>query len=68
VHEVVGDGGIVVENEDLPGLVRAVQEVVTRPGLGNELGERGRRRVQNTYSPTATLRQLAAIYDRLLAR
>jgi glycosyltransferase involved in cell wall biosynthesis len=68
VQEVVGDGGLVVENEDLPGLVRAVHAVVTRPGLRDELGQKGRRRVQNAYSPAATLRRLAAIYETLVAR
>jgi glycosyltransferase involved in cell wall biosynthesis len=68
VQEVVGDGGLVVENEDLPGLVRAAHEVVSRPDLRDELGEKGRRRVQNAYSPAATLRRLAGIYETLVAR
>ncbi|HYN08748.1 MAG TPA: glycosyltransferase family 4 protein [Vicinamibacterales bacterium] len=68
VQEVVGDGGIVVDNEDVAGLVRAVRETVTQPGLRDSLGEKARRRVQNVYSPAATLKRLAGIYGALVAR
>jgi len=68
VREVVGDGGMTVDNEDVGGLVRAVREVVNQPGLIESLGEKGRRRVQDVYSPAATLKRLAGIYGTLVAR
>ena len=66
VQEVVGDGGLIVENEDLPALVRAARDLISRPGLADELGAKGRRRVELAYSPTATLRRLAEIYGTLV--
>jgi L-malate glycosyltransferase len=68
VREVIGDGGFAVQNEDLPGLVRAVREVVDRRELRETLGEKGRRRVREVYSPAATLERLAEIYGTLVAR
>jgi mannosyltransferase len=67
VQEVVGEGGVVVANEDRAALVRAARELVDQPALCAALGERARRRVQDAYSPAATLRRLAGIYERLLA-
>jgi glycosyltransferase involved in cell wall biosynthesis len=68
VQEVVGDGGLTVDNQDVPGLIRAVRGVVNQPGLRESLGENGRRRVRDVYSPAATLKRLALIYGTLVAR
>jgi glycosyltransferase involved in cell wall biosynthesis len=67
VHEVVGDAGRVVETGDRPGLIDAARELVARPDLRAELGNRGRARVMERYAPDDSLRQLRKIYAGLLS-
>src|SRR5262249_49331653 len=45
VYEVVGDGGVIVENGDVAALTAAVRRLVESPHLRAELGERARQRV-----------------------
>jgi L-malate glycosyltransferase len=65
VHEVVGDGGMIVSDRDLTALVAATRECVGDADLRAALGARARRRVQDEFSPAATLKQLVQIYERL---
>jgi L-malate glycosyltransferase len=65
IHEVVGDGGLIVDDGDLPALVAAVRGCVRRADLRLELGARARQRVKDHFSPGATLKALVRIYERL---
>jgi glycosyltransferase involved in cell wall biosynthesis len=67
VHEVVGEAGRIVETGDLAALTEAVAELVGRPELCRELGERGRARMGSHFNPAQSLQQLKQIYGTLLA-
>ncbi|MCC7191308.1 MAG: glycosyltransferase family 4 protein [Phycisphaeraceae bacterium] len=63
VGEVVDDGGVIVENGDVSGLIEAALPLVRDPARRAEMGERGRRRVAEHFSPRRAVRQLADIYQ-----
>jgi glycosyltransferase involved in cell wall biosynthesis len=44
--EVLGDAGLLIEPDDVEGLVHAMQQVLTRPGLAEALASRGPRRAR----------------------
>jgi glycosyltransferase involved in cell wall biosynthesis len=67
VQEVVGAAGRIVETGDLPSLAAAVRELVARPDLRAELGQRGRDRVAERFNPAESLRQLKHLYHSLLS-
>jgi L-malate glycosyltransferase len=67
VAEVLGDGGAIVENKDLSGLVSRVRECVLQPTRRHDLGQRGRQRVANCFDPAATLVKLTNLYTVLLS-
>jgi len=68
IHEVVGDGGRIVADRDLPALVAAVRECVVRPDMRRDLGTRAKQRVLDYFSPAATLKQLVGIYETITHR
>lgn len=63
VGEVVGNAGVIVENGDVPGLVAATLPLVRDAARRTELGERGRARVAEHFSPRRAVRRLADIYE-----
>ncbi len=65
VHEIVGDAGVVVTNDDLPRLTEAVERLVDDAAARAELGERGRRRVKAEFNPAASFERLRRIYGDL---
>jgi glycosyltransferase involved in cell wall biosynthesis len=67
IQEVLGDVGLVVANGDLTRLTEAVEQLVQRPLLRQELGQRGRQRVEATFNPAKTLEQLKRLYSGLAA-
>lgn len=67
VREVVADAGLIVPNGDLPALIEKTWELVRDERLRQELGERGRRRVADNFSPARAVQQLKGIYDSVLA-
>jgi L-malate glycosyltransferase len=68
VHEVVGDGGRIVADRDLPALIAATRECVVRADVRNELGARAKERVIDQFSPAATLKRLVGIYEAISRR
>jgi glycosyltransferase involved in cell wall biosynthesis len=66
VHEVAGDGGLIVPDRDLDALTDAVGRLVENEDLRSTLGERGRRRVEQFFTPERSLAQLHALYTSLL--
>ena len=62
VHEIVGDAGVVVTNDDFPRLLEAVERLATSPAARADLGERGRRRVKAEFNPTASFERLRRLY------
>jgi glycosyltransferase involved in cell wall biosynthesis len=65
VAEVVGPGGLIVENGDLDGLTRVTRELVEKDDLRRELGRTARQRVAQEFNTAATLARLETIYRRL---
>ncbi len=49
IRELVGDAGLIVAREDQDALARALDRLAGQPRLRQELGERGRRRVEERY-------------------
>lgn len=68
IHEVVGDGGRIVADADLPALIDAARECVVNANLRSELGARARQRVIDHFSPAATLKRLVGIYESITTR
>jgi len=66
VHEVVGDTGRVVATGDLRALTAAVAELVGNPELRRYLGDLGRARVAEHFSPVKSLQELRKVYLSLL--
>jgi glycosyltransferase involved in cell wall biosynthesis len=70
VPRVVRDGenGLLVEPGDLPGLTRALRDLLTTVGQRDRFREAGRRTVETRYSFRSRMGKLAATYDEMLAR
>jgi L-malate glycosyltransferase len=66
VAEVVGPGGLIVENGDLAGLVEAARACVRQPGLREDLGDKARQRVAACFNPGVSLAQLEDTYRSLV--
>jgi glycosyltransferase involved in cell wall biosynthesis len=60
-----GRTGFLVELGDVPGLVKAIERLVSDPELGAVMGLAGREKIQN-YSLEKVLVEMAGIYDRYL--
>jgi glycosyltransferase involved in cell wall biosynthesis len=70
VREAVVDGetGYIVPPGDDSLLAARIITLLREPECATEMGERGRRRVEETFSCAAQLERTQALYDRLLAR
>ncbi|OIQ60441.1 glycosyltransferase family 4 protein [Neomoorella thermoacetica] len=66
-RDLVEDGctGLLVELGDVPGLVAALEKLITNPELRAAMGVAGRKKIQD-YSLEKVLSQMAAIYERYL--
>jgi glycosyltransferase involved in cell wall biosynthesis len=60
--------GVLTPPGDAAALVRAVGDLLDRPELREELGRRGARAVPERFGVKRLLRDIEALYDRLLAR
>jgi glycosyltransferase involved in cell wall biosynthesis len=65
--EVLGDAGLLVEPDDVDGLVHAIDQILTRPGLAEALGSRGPRRARQ-FDWLSSARALRAAYDEAMQR
>jgi len=70
VRSVVEDGrtGRLVAAGDGGGLARAIGEIFSSPDRGAVLGQRGRAHVRSRFGQDRLVREIAEIYDGLLAR
>lgn len=64
--ETVGDGGLVVEFNNLNKLAEAVASLVTRPYLAHVLGKQAYTRWADNFSPEAYGSKTREIYERIL--
>jgi glycosyltransferase involved in cell wall biosynthesis len=62
-----GNCGILVPPGDIPALTAALEDLHARPEKAWELGEKGRLRVQQLYSPQAHVEKLLDLYESVLA-
>lgn len=69
LEEIILDGatGILVEAESPPAIAAAVLRLAQDPTLRNAMGERGRLRAQEEFSPQRMAATLGGIYDGLLS-
>ncbi len=66
VHEIIGEAGIVVANDDLTGLTEAVERLVRDDRARAIYGELGRRRATGEFNPAASFQRLRAVYAGLV--
>lgn len=67
IPEILGEAGLMVDPHDGDTLVEAMDALVTRPDLRDDLAERGRRRAA-LFSWTESARRVIAIYREVLDR
>lgn len=67
IHEVVGDAGLIVENDALQDLSSGAIRLAQDASLRAKLGDKARDRVIERFSPRATLAQILDIYESALA-
>lgn len=65
--DVVGDAGMVVDEDDRPALTRALQRLVEQPGLAREIGSRARQRVLEHYGDGPIAERMAGLWRKVLA-
>lgn len=63
-----GEVGLLVRNEDRPGLAAAITALLSDPALRRRMGEAGRRRVATIYDYRCFRERIGQSLDRLLAR
>jgi glycosyltransferase involved in cell wall biosynthesis len=66
--EVVGDAGLQVPVRDVPALVEAISTLLDDAELRRDLGERGRRRINEKFCWHVTAGRMAEYYRQVLAR
>lgn len=66
VEEIVGDAGIVVPTGELDGLANALEQLIADPVRRQQLGAKGRDRVERLYSPEKNLVKLRRVYTSLV--
>lgn len=68
IPEAVADGetGILVPPRDPHAIAAAIDRLLDSPSLLNQMGEAGRRRARERYSPAVIAPQFAQLYRRLL--
>jgi len=62
IPQVIGDGGLVYPEGDIPALAAALRRLAEDPALAAELGRRGRAHVLARYTQAALARQYYEIY------
>ncbi len=65
--EVVGDAGVLVPPADSGALQGAIAGLLTDPATREELGRRGRQRIEELFCWQVCAEQMSAHYDRLLS-
>ncbi|WP_136689052.1 glycosyltransferase [Halorhabdus amylolytica] len=68
LQEVVGDAGILVDATDENELADALERLIENPDLRSELGERARKRIEDTYSITRSAKEYADLYCDIAGR
>lgn len=63
--DVVGGGGLIVDEEDQPALSRALQQLVAEPGRFRTLGATARQRVIERFGDGAVAEQLVAVWKKV---
>ena len=66
--EVLGDGGVLVEEGDIAGLRSAIIGVTTNPQERDRLADRGRRSALERYHPAILSEQISSLWDEVLSR
>ena len=66
--EVVGDAGLLVPAGDVAAMTKAISRLLDDPALQRELGERGRRRIEERFCWRVTARKMGEYYAGVLAR
>lgn len=61
--EIIGSGGLVVAEDDVPGLTDALQELVNSPARRTTFAQEGRRRVMGEYVDAAIARKTLAFWN-----
>jgi glycosyltransferase involved in cell wall biosynthesis len=67
IPEVIGDAGLVVPEGDVTALAEAIARLSVLPELRNDLGKRGRARVEAHYSQRHLAEQTLAVYRQVVA-
>ena len=67
VPEVVGDAGLLVNPDDVPGFADALEQVLTNAAFRSSLIRRGRTRVRG-FTPEALARRTLAVYERAVGQ
>jgi glycosyltransferase involved in cell wall biosynthesis len=67
IPEVLGDAGVVFQEESSDDLARAIQRVLGDPAFAQSLRVRGRQRVRERYTWDAVADRVVAMYRTLLA-
>ncbi|WP_252900738.1 glycosyltransferase family 4 protein [Vulcanisaeta sp. JCM 14467] len=65
VPEVVSDGGIICEVNDVKCFLDSVKELISSPDYAMELGARAKAIVARRHSPSVVGKELLAIYNEL---
>ena len=60
--ELVGDVGVLVPRDDPAALARGISSLLDRPAVRREFGERGRRRIEESYSWRRVALATAEVY------
>ena len=68
IPHVVGEGGLIVGEDDETAWVAALEELLESPSRRRELGERGRGRAHSTYAWPVVARTYLDFFEELLAR
>jgi len=66
IPEVIGDAGLVFEEEDVESLANAIRRTLKEEGLAETLRARGRRRVEERYTWEAVAGRVVALYRDLV--
>jgi glycosyltransferase involved in cell wall biosynthesis len=65
--EVVGDAGVIVPAKDVDALAEAIAALLRDPARREELGARGKRRIEENFCWQVCARQMTAYYRQVLA-
>jgi glycosyltransferase involved in cell wall biosynthesis len=65
-REIIGDSGILLSEATAADLADAIQRVLQDTALANDLGEKGRARVEQAYSWSIAAERYERLYRRLI--